>query len=316
MKRVIERTVQALLGMSVLIIVILSVLIFSSFPGFFDQQTPKNEETEESITEESITEESITEDVLIRPRDLSLQKELDEYLFQHGLDEQSISYRITDLDNHEIYTFNEETDFFAASVYKLPLAMLYEDMIDEGVYTRESLFYFAYSMIEDYGYLLSLYSPGSYVPLGDLLDIMIAYSDNSAGHILFEYMDGWLGYKNAMMAYTDVDCQEFYTYNNITCAAVMSDIVNHLYENKEKYAHLIDIMEEAEPGRFLDGNISISMPQKYGSYEDACNSVGFVDGSIPYTIVVLTSLGSYGEKVMADLNEIVYRHLVSDVSLQ
>ena len=174
MKRVIERTVQALLGMSVLITVILSVLIFSSFPGFFDQQTPKNEETEESITEESITE-----DVLIRPRDLSLQKELDEYLFQHGLDEQSISYRITDLDNHEIYTFNEETDFFAASVYKLPLAMLYEDLIDEGVYTRESLFYFAYSMIEDYGYLLSLYSPGSNVPLGDLLDIMIAYSDNS-----------------------------------------------------------------------------------------------------------------------------------------
>ena len=51
---------------------------------------------------------------------------------------QDIAYCIQDMDNHEIYAYDADQDFFAASIYKLSLAMLYEDMIAEGdVYLTE-----------------------------------------------------------------------------------------------------------------------------------------------------------------------------------
>lgn len=43
------------------------------------------------------------------------------------------------------------------------------------------------------------------------------------------------------------------------------------------------------------------MPQKYGMYDYALNSVGFVECETPYSIVVLTSLGDKGADVMAKL---------------
>ena len=190
--------------------------------------------------------------------------------------------------------------------------MLYEDMIAQGKYTRDSLLYFDYYMIEDNGYLLSCYSPGTWVPLGDILDIMIRYSDNTAGHILFETMGGWLKYREAMLAYTDETCFAWDTYDNVICAAVMSDVLSHLYENRSRYENLIEVMSEATPHQFLDSIIQVNMPQKYGSYEYAINSAGFVDGEHPYTIVVLTALGNYGETVMADLNAIAYRHFYDE----
>lgn len=50
------------------------------------------------------------------------------------------------------------------------------------------------------------------------------------------------------------------------------------------------------------------MPQKYGMYDSALNSVGFVECNTSYSIVVLTSLGDKGADVMANINRIAYEH--------
>jgi hypothetical protein len=67
-------------------------------------------------------------------------------------------------------------------------------------------------------------------------------------------------------------------------------------------------MKKAEPGEYLDKIIQQNMPQKYGMYNYAYNSVGFVDCETPYSIVVLTSLGEKGVDVMANINSIAYAH--------
>ncbi|WP_419022830.1 serine hydrolase [Holdemanella sp.] len=240
--------------------------------------------------------------------DMSLAKDIEAYFQENGIDHEKVAYCITDLEHNIKYSMNEKDEFIAASIYKLPLAMLYYDKVNEGEYTLDSTFTYSGYMHEDAGVISSDYGIGSQVPLSDLLNDLIIYSDNDAGHILYENLGGWKEYKEAMTKYTDSISENYYTMDNVTTANTMNDVVTYLYDHKEDYKGLIKNMEEAEPGEYLDRDTQLSMPQKYGMYDSALNSVSFVECNTSYSIVVLTSLGDKGADVMANINRIAYEH--------
>lgn len=240
--------------------------------------------------------------------DMSLAKDIEAYFQENGIDHEKVAYCITDLEHNIKYSMNEKDEFIAASIYKLPVAMLYYDKVNEGEYTLDSTFTYSGYMHEDAGVISSDYGIGSQVPLSDLLNDLIIYSDNDAGHILYENLGGWKEYKKAMTKYTDSISENYYTMDNVTTANTMNDVVTYLYNHKEDYKGLIKNMEEAEPGEYLDRDTQLSMPQKYGMYDSALNSVGFVECNTSYSIVVLTSLGDKGADVMANINRIAYEH--------
>lgn len=240
--------------------------------------------------------------------DMSLAKDIEAYFQENGIDHEKVAYCITDLEHNIKYSMNEKDEFIAASIYKLPLAMLYYDKVNEGEYTLDSMFTYSGYMHEDAGVISSDYGIGSQVPLSDLLNDLIIYSDNDAGHILYENLGGWKEYKEAMTKYTDSISENYYTMDNVTTANTMNDVVTYLYDHKEDYKGLIKNMEEAEPGEYLDRDTQLSMPQKYGMYDSALNSVGFVECNTSFSIVVLTSLGDKGADVMANINRIAYEH--------
>lgn len=240
--------------------------------------------------------------------DMSLAKDIEAYFQENGIDHEKVAYCITDLEHNIKYSMNEKDEFIAASIYKLPLAMLYYDKVNEGEYTLDSTFTYSGYMHEDAGVISSDYGIGSQIPLSDLLNDLIIYSDNDAGHILYENLGGWKEYKEAMTKYTDTISENYYTMDNVTTANTMNDVVTYLYDHKEDYKGLIKNMEEAEPGEYLDRDTQLSMPQKYGMYDSALNSVGFVECNTSYSIVVLTSLGDKGADVMANINRIAYEH--------
>lgn len=240
--------------------------------------------------------------------DMSLAKDIEAYFQENGIDHEKVAYCITDLEHNIKYSMNEKDEFIAASIYKLPLAMLYYDKVNEGEYTLDSTFTYSGYMHEDAGVISSDYGIGSQVPLSDLLNDLIIYSDNDAGHILYENLGGWKEYKEAMTKYTNSISENYYTMDNVTTVNTMNDVVTYLYDHKEDYKVLIKNMEKAEPGEYLDRDTQLSMPQKYGMYDYALNSVGFVECNTSYSIVVLTSLGDKGADVMANINRIAYEH--------
>ena len=240
--------------------------------------------------------------------DMDLAKDIEAYFQENGSDHEKVAYCITDLEHNIKYSMNEKDEFIAASIYKLPLAMLYYDKVNDGEYTLDSTFTYSGYMHEDAGVVSSNYGIGSQIPLSDLLDDLIEYSDNDAGHILYENLGGWKEYKEAMTKYTDSISENYYTEDNVSTANTMNDVVTYLYEHKEDYKDLIENMEKAEPGEYLDRDTQLSMPQKYGMYDSALNSVGFVECNTPYSIVVLTDLGDKGADVMANINRIAYEH--------
>lgn len=240
--------------------------------------------------------------------DMSLAKDIEAYFQENGIDHEKVAYCITDLEHNIKYSMNEKDEFIAASIYKLPLAMLYYDKVNDGEYTLDSTFKYSGYMHEDAGVISSNYGIGSQILLSDLLDDLIVYSDNDAGHILYENLGGWKEYKEAMTKYTDSISENYYTEDNVSTANTMNDVVTYLYEHKEDYKDLIENMEKAEPGEYLDRDTQLSMPQKYGMYDSALNSVGFVECNTSYSIVVLTDLGNKGADVMANINRIAYEH--------
>lgn len=240
--------------------------------------------------------------------DMDLAKDIETYFQENGIDHEKVAYCITDLEHNIKYSMNEKDEFIAASIYKLPLAMLYYDKVNDGEYTLDSTFTYSGYMHEDAGVVSSNYGIGSQIPLSDLLDDLIIYSDNDAGHILYENLGGWKEYKEAMTKYTDSISENYYTEDNVSTANTMNDVVTYLYEHKEDYKDLIENMEKAEPGEYLDRDTQLSMPQKYSMYDSALNSVGFVECNTPYSIVVLTDLGDKGADVMANINRIAYEH--------
>lgn len=240
--------------------------------------------------------------------DMDLAKEIEAYFQENGIDHEKVAYCITDLEHNIKYSMNEKDEFIAASIYKLPLAMLYYDKVNDGEYTLDSTFTYSGYMHEDAGVINSNYGIGSQIPLSDLLDDLIEYSDNDAGHILYENLGGWKEYKEAMTKYTDFISENYYTEDNVSTANTMNDVVTYLYEHKEDYKDLIENMEKAEPGEYLDRDTQLSLPQKYGMYDSALNSVGFVECNTSYSIVVLTDLGNKGADVMANINRIAYEH--------
>lgn len=56
--------------------------------------------------------------------DMSLAKDIEAYFQENGIDHEKVAYCITDLEHNIKYSMNEKDEFIAASIYKLPLAML------------------------------------------------------------------------------------------------------------------------------------------------------------------------------------------------
>lgn len=117
-------------------------------------------------------------------------------------------------------------------------------MVNEGKYDLDTTFTYKSYMHEDDGVISSDYGIGSQIPLKDILDIMIIYSDNDAGHILYENLGGWKEYKEAMQKYTDSISENYYSAENITTANTMNDVVSYLYKNKANYKDLITNMKK------------------------------------------------------------------------
>lgn len=244
----------------------------------------------------------------ITPEADQMETLINNYLIQNSISDASIQYCIEDLETHTRYVHNENENVFAASIYKLPLAMIYYEKIHAGEYTLDTLFTYEANHYEAGGPIGNVYAAGEQIALSELLHDLILYSDNTAGHILFENLGGWIAFKEAISKYSDVKQDDyFYSYDNVLNAAFVSDVLAHLYEHSDDYTQLIANLKMATPDAYLATDVKTDIAQKYGNYGMYNNAAGIVYGNHPYTIVIFTSLGNQNT-VIGDINAICYTY--------
>lgn len=148
----------------------------------------------------------------------------------------------------EEHYLNPDNYINAASTYKVPLNMLYAEMIADGEMTLET---------EIYGYEYS-----------ELLHCTIVNSSNDKAALLWDNLGGYDVYRHAIAKYVSPDPDSvdytFYVNNFITARQALTTL-RTLYENPERFPYIIDKMKEAEPDNyFAAGENRFEIAHKYG----------------------------------------------------
>lgn len=220
-----------------------------------------------------------------------LASQIDAYISDKGYDRNDLAIDIETNDRSVTYTLNPDMPFQAASTYKLPLAMLYVDMMTSGAIAKDATLPFEAQDIREEGWnpIADTYALGSQVPVEEAIHSALASSDNTAAAILYNGMGGWEAFVQARNQYSASHPAAENSLDNLCTASQIMDELRRLTGNARQYELVIESLDDAPGDLYLNEYIEDdSMIQKYGQYEGVTNSVGFSKTGTPYRIVVLS----------------------------
>lgn len=242
---------------------------------------------------------------------IKLNYYINKYLEEKQINKNKIAIYVKNFETGETYSLNPNKDFIAASTYKLPLAMYYYEKIYYGDMSLNSWISSAERDYEPGGATYNL-PVGNSLDIATLLHRAVRDSDNTASKMLYRNLGGWYSYKSKIKKYSNHSLNSsFDTVSNVQTVQYLSDCLEYIYNHQNMYATLIDDMYDAEPSNYLNYKINGITAQKYGLYSYALNSAGIVFEGSPYSIVILTELGGYGENVIGEINRICYEYFNS-----
>ena len=246
-----------------------------------------------------------------------LKDQIGSYLKEHNVDESKIAWAVQDLSTGA-YTEsdNANENFTAASTYKLPLAMLWYEKVQEGSASMTDTFSLTERMLEKEDNenpdqpIGRKYRLGDRIPLSELLEGAALYSDNIAGHILFENLGGYSAYKVAALKYSDtLQAKEFTGTDNVLNPHYTMNLMNYLYNHPGTFDDLKYWLYAAFPYSFLNHNAPYGYVQKVGNIEEVRNAVGLMPGEFPYSVSVYSCIDSKeGEAIIGDIGTICYNY--------
>lgn len=240
---------------------------------------------------------------------------IDDYLKKKNLSTDHVAIELYNFKNKEHFALNENKYFTAASTYKLPLAVIYYDMLRKGSVKNDySIKLKDSEVIEPYG--IGACAVGCNINVHDLLNPMIISSDNTAAHVLFDALGGFTHYKELVCENINIAKDPAYiAEGNLICSRILTAFAKKIYENQADYEALLCNMQKAEPVHYLNllPPMHNVMVQKYGSYAEALNSVGLqLKGPEQYSLVVLTNLGGAGEQILGEISALTYAFFYPD----
>ncbi len=136
----------------------------------------------------------------------------------------TLGVKIVHLESGRAAGLNAQGRFPMASVYKLPLAVVVFAKVDAGELSLEQEVEVRPGELRRTGARVDAWKPGSRVPLGRLVEVMMTASDNTACDVLLRLLggpravDAWLG----AHGYPEIDV----SWSELTMAAVASGVAD------------------------------------------------------------------------------------------
>lgn len=258
-----------------------------------------------------------------------------EFMTDNGLNEENFSMAYLNTATGELLSFNEHTLMLAASTYKLPLNMLYCDMIAEGILTEDTEITAELKktlkegeelpegavLIEETESTSETTVDGETAPVqykisrsgivGELMRKSLVDSDNDTSELLLRYAyegQGYDHYLDRIKVYGDYDFSGFdreMLYDNYFPCDYMIGCLQYLYEHSVDYAVVIDYLKQAQPGMYFKRYLSCEVAHKYGYLGDNYNDVGIIYTETPFLLACYTDGVPNGENVVGRLAELM-----------
>lgn len=245
-----------------------------------------------------------------RPGDIigqPLEEQIGELADEYAIDPADYSYLIIDLVSGDRYRHNHRREFIGASMYKLPMAMLYYDAIARGEFALSQPLLYEDWMTETGGPVEEFFLPGEQIELEYLLEVLIVASDNTAGHMLYWHYGGWEAMRQAGLKYTDrPSAPNYYAVENYLTANYMADVLVYLYHHRADYRQLLQFMSQGFAEDYLNSVMAHSTYQKTAFYDGMLGAAGLVLRDHPYAIVVFTELDWLGNEFIGRMNQLAY----------
>lgn len=228
-----------------------------------------------------------------------LQKMFDDFVAQYNMAAtgRSFSVGFCYLETGDSWYYNEGKWYYSASLYKVPVSMLFAEQVAKGETSMDTM-------------IQTQYASGT---LESLMSKAIINSNNDAGHALVEMQGGSYSGKCAdqLIQYTDLDKSYFsddfesVSYYNVK---FYTQVLQTLYNNPSRFPYVIDYMKQAQPGAYLrtylEGTYEVA--QKYGAFEETKtyppkqnnHAAGIIYTPHPIAVTVMTvNIDNYNNRI-------------------
>lgn len=211
------------------------------------------------------------------------------------------------------YAINEERCFVAASLTKVPQAMMVLDLVQNGDLTLDNIIYYSEGDYEAGTGILQNQEVIEPITIKEAIELSIIYSDNIAFNMLQR-----IGGRSVSEYIKEICNAENRPLNNNTTAYEQFKIYERLYKNKDgnaNYNLLIELLKQTEFHDRLDKYLPTDLvAHKIGNYYRYYNDAGIIYLEEPYILVILTKdigelssedpiSGDEDERSLVDLGE-------------
>ena len=255
-----------------------------------------------SLIPHCFAEDSVStpEDSVLHPDDI--QELFDRYIAENNLSSDLISVGYVYTATGERWYHNEDRWYYSASLYKVPLMMLYAEKEANGELTQESEFF---------GMQLSY-----------IEDEVLTYSNNDIAYAMMLNLADPFNCRDLFRSYSGLPDDYFsweYRGYSYFSARFMTEVMYTLYSEPERFPGIADRLKNAQPGHYFrlsleDCNIEIA--QKYGNYRDEDgndwnHTSGILYTPNPVILTVMTQYGGISELIISDLARLFYDYTLS-----
>lgn len=243
-----------------------------------------------------------------------LKQQINAYLTEHNFDLNKVSWSVQDLVTQEItQSNNAKQNFTAASTYKLPLCVYYYEEIARGNINPSDTLDYTEEMREKEDDenlnqpIHRKYKVGDKIQIDELLEAALLYSDNIAGHMLYEHIGGYDKFKEIVAQYTDQPQTEdfFSEQSNVINADYMTRLLHYVYNTPGTFNDLKFWLQYTAYDTFLNRNVPGTYIQKIGNINEVRNAVGISNGMAPFTLSIYSCISKTdGMNLLADIGQL------------
>lgn len=269
-----------------LAVLLLLSLLFTGVPAYATQED--TEETEKINYSSGVEENSILDNTV-------LTSKVESFLQEWDIDPQQISVGYCYTATGDSWYYNGEEWFYPASMYKVPLMMLVAEKEYNGELTQDT---------EISGEKLSRVE-----------ELILTYSNNDWAHVIRNYLGGDAAWREEAKKFAqlkeedyDPDYLDYCYFNNM----YMTQVMETLYFDKERFPNVIECLLAAEPGEYYKSTLEdkYEIAQKYGSFQDSrgvwfnhCSAIIYTPN--PCIVTVMTSNVTKYETIISKLGDIL-----------
>ena len=232
----------------------------------------------------------------------TIQNLIDSYFAENSLNPELISIGYIFTGTGESWYHNGDLWYYSASLYKVPLMMLYAEKEAAGELTQDSDFFG--------------------MPLSYLEDEILTYSNNDLAYSMMLNLADPFTCRSLFCKFADLP-EDYYSWEytgySYFSARFMTSVMYTLFQEPDRFPGIIDRLKNAQPGHYFRMSLEstgVEVAQKYGNYHDEDgndwnHTAGIVFTDRPFLLTVMTRYGGISENIIADLAELFYDYTIS-----